>query len=111
MAPERIGTRGENQFFRLVSPSAYVLHPELGEQALAIGFANLPVKQIPSYIKRKAVFFRFDNRMMEKVLRWQEAFGNKNDATATAMQMLENDPRNTYAKTVLEKLDPQLSRP
>ena len=30
--------------------------------------------------------------MMEKVLRWQEAFGNKNDATATAMQMLENDP-------------------
>ena len=97
--------------FRVASPPAYALHPELGEQALAIALANLPVKQIPQYIKRSKVFFRYDNRMMEKVLRWQEAFGNKNDATATASQMLENDPRNTYAKTVLEKLDPQLSRP
>lgn len=91
--------------FPFVSPPSYVLHPDLAEQALAIGLANLPVKQIPQYIKQNRRLFRFDNRMMEKVLRWQEAFGNKNDATATAMQMLGNDPRNSYAKTVLDKLD------
>ncbi|MBI5356938.1 O-antigen ligase family protein [Candidatus Collierbacteria bacterium] len=91
--------------FPFVSPPSYVLHPDLGQQALAIGLANLPFKQIPGYIKQNRRFFRFDNRMMEKVLRWQEAFGNKNDATATALQMLENDPRDTYAKTVLEKFD------
>lgn len=91
--------------FRVASPPSYALHPELGEQALVIGLANLPVKQTPQYIKRNKKFFRFDNRMMEKVLRWQEAFGNKNDVTATALQMLDNDPRNTYAQSVLDKLD------
>jgi O-antigen ligase len=91
--------------FPFVSPSSYFLHPDLGQQALTIGLANLPVKQIPEYIKQNKRLFRFDNRMMEKVLRWQEAFGNKDQALATALQMLENDPRNTYAQSVLDKLD------
>jgi O-antigen ligase len=91
--------------FPFVSGLAYVLHPELADSALTISLANLTVKQIPQHIKDHKRYFRFDNRMMEKVLRWQEAFGNKNDATATALQMLDNDPRNTYAKAVLEKFD------
>lgn len=88
-----------------VAPMAYVLHPELGEKSLSIALANLSIKQIPPHIKKYKIFFRFDNRMMEKVLRWQEAFGDKKDAQSTAVLMLSNDPLNTYAKTVLDKLD------
>lgn len=89
-----------------IAPMAYVLHPELGEKALSIALANLSIKQIPPHIKKYKIFFRYDNRMMEKVLRWQEAFGDKSDAQSTAILMLSNDPLNTYAKTVLEKYTP-----
>lgn len=91
-----------------IAPIAYALHPELGDRALSIALANLSIKQIPGHIKKYRVFFRYDNRMMEKVLRWQEAFGDKKDAQSTAVLMLSNDPLNTYAKTVIEKLDPRL---
>ena len=47
--------------FGVASPPAYALHPELGEQALAIALANFRLNKFPNILS-KTVNFRFDNR-------------------------------------------------
>ena len=91
--------------YPVIAPAGYNLHPELAENVLAIGLRRLPVDQIPEHINSNILFFRRDNRMLEKVLRWQESFGSPDDIEATALQMLENDPQNGNAQSALEKLD------
>lgn len=88
-----------------IAPVAYRLHPELAERSLVIGLRRLTVDQIPKYITSNILFFRQDNRMLEKVLRWQEVFGSPDDVKTTARLMLDNDPQDDRASAALEKAD------
>ena len=91
--------------YPVIAPAGYSLHPELAENVLAIGLQRLPVDQIPEHINSNILFFRQDNRMLEKVLDWQEKYDTPERQAQTAVMILDNDPLNIAAKTALEKMD------
>lgn len=76
-----------------IAPVAYRLHPELANDALVIGLRRLTAGQIPEHISSNILFFRQDNRMMERVLDWQEKYDTPESRAQTAAMMLDNDPQ------------------
>ncbi len=71
----------------------YILgHPQLQKKVFEFSRKKLPSEEFGRFLKRNVKFFQYDNRMMEKVLTWQEEFDTPERAAQTAAAMAENEP-------------------
>lgn len=72
----------------------YILgHPQLQNKVIELSGKKLPAEEFGLFLKRNVKFFQYDNRMMEKVLSWQEKYDTPESRAQTAAMMLDNDPQ------------------